>query len=74
MVLLNPGIVLFALNRDTVLQVLFNPIVSDDGVRSEVVLRKNLDSNVFILANLIHHDVWVSAYSLHSHMALRDLT
>jgi len=40
-ILLNPGEVFRAFEGNTVLQILFDPVVLDDGIRSEQVLGLN---------------------------------
>ena len=73
MVLFDAREVLFALGVNTGFEVFLDPIVANDGVGAQVVLRHNVDAVLAVLSDLVHHDLGVGRDGLHAHLALGDL-
>lgn len=73
-VLLNSAEVLFSLDSDSILEVLFNPVVPNDCIRAQAILCKDMDSIFLILLDFVHENVRIGRDSLDSHLALADLT
>lgn len=66
MILFNTTVVLLSFNRNTIFVVLFDPIVSNNSIRSKPILCENLYAKLFILSDLVHHDIWVRTDGLNT--------
>lgn len=59
MILFDACEVFLALCMDTSLEVLLDPVVANDCVRAQIVLRHDVDAVLAVLTNLVHHDLGI---------------
>lgn len=65
-ILLDARIVLLTLNLNACLQVLLEPIITDNSIRAETVLGGNNNAVLTILTNFVHHYVRISTQRLNT--------
>ena len=57
MVLFDTRIVFFTFDGDSVFEILFYPVIPNDGIRSKIIFCYDLDAMFSALSDLVHHDV-----------------
>ena len=51
--------VLLTFRMNTSLKIFLDPIVADNCIRSQIVLRHDVNAILAVLSNLVHHDLGV---------------
>lgn len=73
-VLLDPWIVLVTFKYDTILHILFYPVVLNDSIRPKPILGENVDPASVTSSDFVHNYIWICANSLYTDLALYELT
>ena len=73
MILLHASEVLVTFEDDSILHVLLDPVVLDQGVCSQPILRLNMNTKVITLPNLVHYNIGVATDGIDAYFALDEL-
>jgi hypothetical protein len=59
---------------DTILHILFYPVVLNDSIRPKPILGENVDPASVTSSDFVHNYIWICANSLYTDLALYELT
>ena len=73
-VLFDPCKVLVTFKYDSILHILFYPVVLNDSIRPKPIFGENVDPTSVTSSDFVHNYIWICANSLYTDLALYELT